>query len=271
MGAMTTVATPTVDEAAKKLASDAAFGGIFRDIARGGVTGLIVGLVGIGIGGRIVMRLAALLVPGSEGAFTENGNRIGSITLGGSLGLVILGLFLGAMVATIWVVISPWIPGVGLRRALLAMPIAVGLGASGLIDGRNPDFFVLDHDRGVVGLLILLVAVIGFLFVLVDEALDRRLPPATGRALTAYTGLTLVGLPIALLVFLSLVSSPKSMLMGVALFAVGLATLRSWSLRIDGSDRPPWLVGIARAALVAAVAAGFAGALPEINRALGMA
>ena len=267
---MTTAPTPTVDDAAK-LASDAAFGDIVRDIARGGVTGLIVGLVGIGIGGRIVMRLAALLVPGSEGAFTENGNRIGSITLGGSLGLVILGLFLGAMVATIWVVISPWIPGVGIRRALLAMPIAVGLGASGLIDGRNPDFFVLDHDRGVVGLLILLVAMIGFLFVLVDEALDRRLPPATGRALTAYSGLTLVGLPIAVLVFLQIVSSPRTMPMGVALFAVGLATLRAWSLRVDRRDRPPWLVGVARIALVAAVAAGFAGALPEITRALGVA
>ena len=267
---MTTASTPTVDEAAK-LATDAAFGDIARDIARGGITGLIVGLIGIGIGGRVVMRLAALLVPGSDGAFTENGNRIGSITLGGSLGLVILGLFLGAMVATIWVVISPWIPGTGLRRALLAMPIAVGLGAAGLIDGRNPDFFVLDHDRGVVGVLILLVAGIGLLFALVDDALDRRLPPATGRALTAYWTLTLVGLPIALLVVLSILSSPKTMLMGIGLFVVGLATLRSWSLRVKASDQPPWLVVVARVALVAAVAAGYAGALPEISRALGTA
>jgi hypothetical protein len=259
-----------VDEAAK-LATDTAFGDIFRDIARGGITGLIVGLVGIGIGGRIVMRLAALLVPGSDGAFTENGNRIGSITLGGSLGLLILGVFVGAMAATIWVVISPWIPWGGLRRATLAMPIAVGLGTSGLIDGRNPDFLVLDHDRGVVGLLLLLVAVIGFLFALVDDALDRRLPPATGRALTAYTGLTLVGLPIALLVFLTIVSGPKTMLMGAALFAVGLATLRAWSLRVKSSEQPPWLVVVARVALVAAVAAGFAAALPEVSRALGMA
>jgi hypothetical protein len=267
---VTTASTPTVDDAAK-LATDAAFGDIVRDIARGGVTGLIVGLIGIGIGGRVVMRLAALLVPGSEGAFTENGNRIGSITLGGSLGLVILGLFLGAMVATIWVVISSWIPGVGLRRALLAMPIAVGLGATGLIDGRNADFFVLDHDRGVVGLLFLLVAVTGLLFALVDDALDRRLPPATGQALAAYWGLTLVGLPIALLVVLSIVSNPKTMLMGVALFAVGLATLGAWSLRLKSSDQPRWLVVVARVALVAAVAAGFAGALPEVTQALGMA
>jgi hypothetical protein len=267
---VTTAATPTVDEAAK-LAADAAIGDILRDIARGGMTGLIVGLVGIGIGGRIVMRLAALLVPGSDGAVTENGNRIGSITLGGSLGLVILGLFLGAAVATIWVVISPWIPGVGLRRALLAMPIAVGLGASGLIEGPNPDFVVLDHDRGVVGLLILLIAVIGLLFALVDDALDRRLPAATGRALSAYGALTIVGLAIAMLVVISILSGPKTGLMGVALFAVGLATLGAWSLRTKRRDRPTWLVVAGRVALVAAVVAGYASAVPEITMALGIA
>ena len=87
---VTTAATPTVDPAAK-LAEDAAFGDIFRDIARGGITGLIVGLVGVGIGGRIVMRLAALLVPELVGEFTENGFRIGDITPGGSLGLVVFG------------------------------------------------------------------------------------------------------------------------------------------------------------------------------------
>ena len=267
---MTTAATPTVDEAAK-LAADAAIGDIVRDIARGGLTGLIVGLIGIGIGGRIVMRLAALIVPESAGAFTENGNRIGSITLGGSLGLVILGLFLGATVAIIWVVISPWIPSVGLRRALLAMPIAVGLGASGLIEGSNPDFFVLDHDRGVVGLLILLIAVIGLLFALDDDALDRRLPRATGRALTTYWVLAIVGLAIAMPLVLSILSNPKTGLMGVALVAVGLATLGAWWLRIKGSDRPTRLVVVGRVALVAAVVLGSARALPEVTRALGMA
>jgi MFS family permease len=265
-----TASTPTVDESAK-LAADAAIADILRDIARGGITGLIVGLVGIGIGGRIVMRLAALLVPESVGAFTENGNRIGSITLGGSVGLVILGLFLGATVATIWVVISPWIPGVRLRRAILAMPIAVGLGASGLIEGQNPDFFVLDHHPAVVGLLLLLVAVIGLLFALVDEALDRRLPPATGRALTAYWVLTIIGLTVAMLVVLSILSNPKTGLMGVALVAAGLSTLGAWSLRIKGSDRPTWLVVVGRSALVVAIVAGYASAVPEITRALGIA
>lgn len=269
---MTTAATPTVDSAAK-LAADTAFGDILRDIARGGITGLIVGLVGAGIGGRIVMRLAALLVPESVGAFTENGFRIGDITPGGSLGLVGFGLFAGAGVATIWVTVSPWIPGVGIRRALLAMPIAVGLGASALIDGQNRDFFILRHDPGVIAVLILLIAFIGLLFALVDDALDRRLPSATGRAYGAYLLLTTVGLGLAMIVLVSFLSAREmvTVLMGVALMAVGLATLGTWVSRVRGRPAPRWSAVVGRAALVAAVVLGSAHTLPELTRALGMA
>jgi hypothetical protein len=261
-----------VDSAAK-LATDAAFGSILRDIARGGITGLIVGLVAAGIGGRIVMRLAALLVPESAGAFTENGNRIGEITLGGSLGLVLFGLIAGAAVATIWVVISPWIPGVGMRRAFVAMPIAVALGAFALIDGENRDFSILEHHPGVVGVLILLIAVIGLMFALVDDALDRRLPVATGRALAVYGLLTIVGLGLAMMVLVSFLSAPETVtvLTGVALIGVGVATLGTWVFRVRGQPAPARLVVVGRVALVAAVVVGSARLLPEVTRALGMA
>lgn len=269
---MTTTASPTVDSAAE-LATESAFGGILRDIARGGITGLVVGIVGAGIGGRIVMRLATLLVPGSVGAFTENGNRIGSITLAGSVGLVLLGLFIGAGIATIWVVVSPWIPGTGIRRALLTMPIAVALGASALIDGSNPDFFILQHDARVVGVLIALIAVIGLLFALVDDALDRRLPPARGAAFAVYLGLTSVGILLALMVLGSFLAARETVtiLMGVALTAVGLATLGTWILRVKGRTTPTWLVNAGRVALVGALVAGSARTLSELPRVLGMA
>ena len=68
--------------------SDAAawpWGAIWRDIARGGLGGLAVGIVVGGLGGRIAMRIVALLIPDAFGSFTENGNRIGDITLEGSL------------------------------------------------------------------------------------------------------------------------------------------------------------------------------------------
>ena len=82
--------------------------------------------------------------PGAVGEFTENGNRIGAITLGGSLGLIVGGgLFIGFGAGFVWVTVRPWIPGGTAVRALLAMPIAVALGSIGLIDGDNHDFEVL--------------------------------------------------------------------------------------------------------------------------------
>jgi len=269
---VTTAAASTVDSVATH-AADAAFGTVLRDIARGGITGLIVGLIGLGIGGRVVMRLAALLVPESAGAFTENGNRIGDITLAGSLGLALLGVFLGAGVATIWVVISPWIPGVGLRRALLAMPIAVGLGAFALIDGGNRDFFILRRDPAVVGVLIVLIAVIGLMFALVDDALDGRLPPATGAALRVYGLLSFVGLGVALLVITGFLTAPETVtvLMGIALFGVGVATLGTWIRRVRGQPAPTWAEILGRVALVAAIILGCVRTLPELTQTLGMA
>ena len=125
------------------------------------------------------MRLAALLVPEASGASTENGNTIGTITSDGSLFLVIGGLFIGLLAGTIWVIVSPWIPGAGLRRVLITVPIAIGLGTAGLVDGDNPDFFILRHDPRVIAALIALVGIIGAMFAVVDDWLEGRLPPAT--------------------------------------------------------------------------------------------
>jgi hypothetical protein len=66
-------------------------GEMLRDIARGGISGVIAeilvgGLGGLGgLGGRLVMRIAELLQPDAVSALPENGNRIGDITVGGTL------------------------------------------------------------------------------------------------------------------------------------------------------------------------------------------
>jgi vacuolar-type H+-ATPase subunit I/STV1 len=253
-------------------ATETPFGGILRDIARGGITGAIVGLVVAGIGGRVAMRLAALAVPDAVGAFTENGNRIGEVTLGGSIGLGVFGLVAGLFVAPIWVVISPWIGGAGIRRAVLVMPIAVALGGFALIDGDNQDFRVLRHDPVVVSILVALVALFGFVFALVDEALDRRLPTAVERARGVYLLLATVGtvlvLPLLVLSFLN-AAQPTIRLVGVALVGVGIVTLASWRLRVLGRPQPGWMLPVGRGAVVLAVAMGFAGVIPEVAEVLG--
>ena len=248
-------------------------GVVFRDIARGGLAGAVVGILVAGLGGRIVMRLAAIIVPASAGRFTENGNQIGDITLSGSLGLILFGgLFFGLAGSVIWVVVSPWVPGSGLRRAILAMPIAVALTGVGLIHGSNPDFRILQHNGLVVAMLLALVALAGMSIALLDGWLDRRLPRAggSGRADSLYAVLTLAGslliFPVVLQAYL-VADTP----MGLALVAVGVATLAWWAVRLQGRDRtPPVLVVAGRGALLVAVVLGTLDLGPDVAAALGI-
>jgi hypothetical protein len=245
---------------------------VLRDISRGGLAGAIVGVLVAGLGGRIVMRLAALAVPASEGRFTENGNRIGDITGEGTIALILFGgLFFGTLGGTVWVVVSPWIPGGALVRAILSAPIAVALTGIGLIHGTNPDFRILAHHTGVVAMLVTLVALAGFAIALVDSRLDDRLPRAgsSSRSASIYATLTLVG---GLLVFPLVVQTYLSARtwLGLALVGVGLLTLVWWWLRHSGRTRIPTRLLVAgRAALVVAVVIGSLNLAREITVAIG--
>jgi hypothetical protein len=244
-----------------------------RDIARGGLAGLITGIVVAGLGGRLVMRAAALLVPQAAGQFTENGNRIGEITLSGTLGLVLGGgLAFGLIGATVWVVVSRWIPGGMWTRAVLAMPIAVSLAGVALIEARNPDFRVLRHDSATVVLLVALVALAGFVIAGVDSWLERRLPQAgvSNRADGAYLALSTAG---GVLVFPFVVAGylGDERPLGLALVAVGVATLVYWALRAQGRAAPPaWLVIAGRGSLLVAVVLGVLALAPDLASALGV-
>jgi hypothetical protein len=243
-----------------------------RDIARGGLAGLLTGLLVAGIGGRIVMRAAALLVPGAAGRFTENGNRIGEITLPGTIGLVLVGgLFFGLAGATIWVVASPWIPGSARVRAVLAMPIAVALTGVMLVQADNPDFLVLRHDAATVVLLLALVAMAGLVIAGLDRWLDRRLPVGTRSQLAdaTYLALTLAGgvliLPIVVGAYLG-----EEQPLGLALVGVGVATVIRWTLRYQRRpSSPTWLVVAGRGSLLIAVVLGLVALVPDVTSALG--
>jgi len=243
-----------------------------RDIARGGLAGLFTGILVAGIGGRVVMRAAALLVPEATGQFTENGNRIGEITLSGTMSLVLAGgLFFGLFGAVVWVVVSPWIPGGPRTRAVLAMPIAICLTGIALVQARNPDFQVLRHDVTTVGLLLALVALAGLTIAAFDRWLDRRLPAAGASALAdgVYLALTLAGggliFPIVLGGYLG-----EEGLLGLALVGVGVATLVHWTLRFQRRLSPPtWLIVSGRGSLLVAVALGVLALAPDVASALG--
>lgn len=273
---MVTTGTP----AAATMSGQTAFsraGEVLRDIARGGIAGAVVGIVVGGLGGRLMMRIAAILHPDAVGMFTENGNRIGDITLDGTLSLIIFGLIVGVLAGALWVIVGPWIPGRPRTRVLLTAGVAIAIGTPLLIIGSNPDFVILDHDASVVALLVALVGLIGLSIALVDGWLDRRLPHAvTGQRGPAafYAIVTLVGavlvLPFLLLIFLASDEYQLPLRAGYALFVVGLCTAAWWGLRLRGRvSAPRGLVIAGRGALVVAVILGVLTSLPHISRALG--
>jgi hypothetical protein len=252
-------------------------GEVLRDIARGGIAGVVAGIVVGGLGGRLVMRIAALLHPDAVGALTGNGNRIGAITPGGTLTLVLFGLISCAIAGAVWVIVSPWIPGRAGVRALLTAGTAIAIGAPVLIIGGNPDFVILDHDPRVVVLLVALVGLIGLSIALLDSWLDRRLPHAiTGqkRPAALYAIVTLLGavlvLPVAMLIFLTSDEYQLPLRAGYALLAIGLCTAAWWGMRVRGrASASRGLVITARGALLVAVMLGVMTSLPHVSRALG--
>ncbi|MEA2609411.1 MAG: hypothetical protein QOJ75_1654 [Chloroflexota bacterium] len=245
---------------------------ILRDIARSGVAGLLTGLLVAGIGGRLVMRAAALLEPSATGRLTENGNLIGEITIGGSFALLFAGVFFGLAGAVVWVVVSPWLPERPRARALVAAPVAVALSAVGLIDGFNPDFSVLQHDVTTVLLLLVLVAIAGVVISVFDHWLDGRLPTAgaSPRSDSTYLVLSVAGAGLILPVVLGGYLGGETPL-GLALVVCGLATLLRWRYRYRGGVQPSWLMPIGRAALVAAVVLGTIAVVPDVSLAMGVA
>ena len=246
---------------------------VLRDIARSGLAGLLVGIVVAGLGGRIVMRLAALRVPDAAGSLTDNGNVIGQITLGGTLALVLIGLFFGAFAGVVLVVVRPWLPGAGLSRAIVAALGAIALGAISVINARNPDFVVLRHDPLVVAMLIGLVGLVGLTIALVDDWLERRLPvPAGGRSRSAltYGAITAVGAVLILPIVVGSTLSSQFWPVGLAEAATGCATLAWWAARAGGAARPSReLTAAGRTFVIAAVVLGFAIVAPEVAGALG--
>ncbi len=254
-------------------------GEVFRDIARGGIAGILVGIFVAGLGGRLVMRLAAILHEDVVGRRTENGEFIGAITLNGTMALITFGgLGMGLMAGMIWVIVRPWVAGRGLGRALLTGLLAVALGTPALVQGANIDFIILDYDPLVVAMLVGLVFAVGFSIALVDAWLDRRLPRAVrgvGIATTAYLIVTLMGLilivPIVVAILLDQPDYRAPIRAGWALAVVGLCTLAWWVLRVRGKTVPPrWLVMSGRAALVVAALLGVVTSLPHIRAATGM-
>ncbi|MEO7664912.1 MAG: hypothetical protein ABIV26_07270 [Candidatus Limnocylindrales bacterium] len=274
-------ATPRVEEGtAPKLRLR--LGAILRDVTRGGLAAIIAGTLVLGLGARLVMRIAAVLSPDATGSLTEADAAVGTISANGTLALILFGgLLSGAAAGVVWVVVSPWLPGRGQPRRALAAVVALGLAGSFLARSSNRDFAILEADGLVVALLLGLIAAMGWVTAWLDDVLDRRLPTVSADrsgALLAFGGVAALGclfIPVATSIYLvNDTNSPYPMAgIGQAIAVVAVVTVVAWLVAIAGPGiaakvRPSALRVVGGIAVAAATLIGYAHLVPEVGRIL---
>jgi hypothetical protein len=220
------------------------------DIFRGGLAGTLAGVLFLGLGARIVMRISALLNPEAEGAITDNENIVGEITLAGTLELIIFaGLAGGLAVGTVWVLVRDWLPRNPVSRPLLAALLTACAGSFAVIAAHNEDFQILDPPELHIVMFVLLLALTGFATATFDGMLEGRMPsnPTVAAILGGLIGIGLVFvLPLlVLLFFINEDNQRPPWPAGIALIAASVATMTTWVRYYSSGDAalaqtPPW-------------------------------
>jgi hypothetical protein len=182
---------------------------VFRRVALFGVASVISGVLVGGVLGRIVMRVSALAAgPEMVGTLTENGNRIGEFTIGGTLILIVfVGVFSGVAGSVVVVGSDPWLKWLGPVQGLgFGLVVLAAAGASSAFN--SVDFFILEPPGLNVAMFVGLHFAFGLFVSGFYWLLDRRLPPAEDREQVGYLIVTSLG-TMALLLVIALFTVPS--------------------------------------------------------------
>ena len=157
------------------------------------------GILAIGAGGRLMMRVMAATSPDEvQGLRTDAEETIGDVTVGGSMFLIlVLGIGAGMAGLGIFATLRRWLPDRSLVAGLIGVAIGAGLlvRPSGLIASDNADFTLLDPVALAVALCVAMILLFGATVgVLVDYLAPRW--PQPGRSPRGIASL----LPFAVLV-----------------------------------------------------------------------
>ena len=209
-----------------------AFRALGSSLAAGIAAGVLVG----GGGGRVVMRVSAIAAD-SDGLLTEGGNRVGDITIAGTLALIVFGgALFGLLGGVVLYAARPWLPrGLALRALLFAALLPL-MGATTVITSENTDFRVLDPPGlNVAMFAALFVAFGGGVVVVAEAAIDRALPrscPGAGAG-AVFAAATLMG-PIAIASAL-LLAGAATRPAGVLLILMGSASVLRFVEQVGGA------------------------------------
>ncbi len=147
------------------------------------VAGIPVGVVVAGVGSRLAMFALRLTSPDTViGRQSDDDFTIGEFTIGGTLGLMMLGASVGIVGVAVYQGVAPRLIGPGWFRRLT---VAFGSGAvigSMLVHADGIDFVVLKPMWFAIGLFVLLPAVFAMAIgVVVDRVSDPSTSTNRGR------------------------------------------------------------------------------------------
>ncbi|HET6700223.1 MAG TPA: hypothetical protein VFH14_00355, partial [Gemmatimonadaceae bacterium] len=154
-----------------------------RHLGLAALSGAVAGILVGGVLGRIAMRISGFAAgPALAGVSTANGERVGDITFGGTLALMILvGLPFGVVGGVLYAIVEPW-----LRRARPWHGVAYGAGlllATGffVLDPSNFDFTRFGPPLLNVAMFAALFLIFGVTIAWLFDGL-RALRDGSGRA-----------------------------------------------------------------------------------------
>ena len=230
------VSGPVVESARVRLV------GLLREVAVGGLAGVVSGFIVAGVGARIAMRLTSLVAPDvAIGRRTEDGFIVGRVTFDGSLEvLLFVGIGFGFLGGLFLVMLWPWVSDWGRWRSVAVGAFVLAIGSTESVDPGSIDFTLLGNEWFIVALFWSLFFVWGFAAVWLRGLLDRRFRSRSRRMTIGYGGVAVLGVPAVILlpVFLFDEFSDVPTVVAIPVLILAVATLGLWVLSVWAADGP---------------------------------
>jgi hypothetical protein len=198
-----------------------------RSALIGSTAAMAAGLVAGGVGSRIAMSLVAIADPSVTGLLTANDNRVGEVSVGGSLFLAMTATLVSAFHGgVVYIASTRLLPGTTVVRGLLLGAALLCVFGTEIIDPTNRDFVRFASPALDIGLFAGLFLLFGLVASGVGAAMERRLPSADDAEMGMPFALAGVGL-IALWVVIALLVGADGDPYLIAVFggAIGVSTL----------------------------------------------
>ena len=229
---------------------------LIRHLALVGLAGAVCGAIVGGFGGRLVMRIAAVAAPDEViGSVTENGNRIGDITAGGTLALVIFaGVLFGIVGAVVYLISENSLRWAGRWRHLLFGLFLMVIGAPTTLVPGNFDFPLVGNQGLVVTMFLALFLLYGIPLAWLVDAFERRFPAVNlhqpERSFAGYMVIVGLGTPFLLLFVLilfveSVCGCEPNYITGAFIIGMGVTTMAAWVSQLT-AGLPSRLTSVAK-------------------------